>query len=166
MFLSLVFKYMSAKEGSMQSDSLGTSAEWSAELEVVGVLAVLTAHVSAHALLGTSVGHCVHVDLLEVLDGQALARGLVEALLGLGLAGLHILDELLVVLHGRWVVEIGQELVVSGVRFKLDWMLVVGEETVVSVSNVSKGAALKSSTSQRHCEMLLTIMKDCSIGAL
>ena len=50
---------------------------------------------------------------------------------------------LLIALGSLLAVKVSEELVVLGVGGELEWVLVVGEKSVVTIGKVSKGTALK-----------------------
>ena len=121
--------------------SLGSS-KWSAEFQVVVDLSVSASGVSGHVLSGSSVGHRIHVNVFLVFQTKSLSVGSVQLLLSLAESGLEVSVELLCLASLLQVVEVGQELVVGGVALQLDGVLVVGKQTVVSISEVGNCASL------------------------
>lgn len=84
----------------------------------------------------------LHVNLGQLVDGEALAVSLVEA--GVSSLG-NLVEASLQVLLGfglLLVVDLLEEGVVLVVSVQLDWVLVVGEQAVVAVGQISEGTAL------------------------
>ena len=94
----------------------------------VCTVAVLTLH------LDVDVGHVVH--------GEGLALGSVKHALSLMERLVHAF--LVCDVFGLIGVHASQELVVFRVRCELNRVLIVGEESVVTVGKISQGAALLS----------------------
>lgn len=123
--------------------SLG-SAEWPAHLQVVLDLARAAARVQ-RVVVGCAI-RTLHlaVDVLQVVNRERLAVLLVQHRLTLLDGLLEALRESLVALGLALVVQVLQESVVLFVGRNLQRVLVVREQSVVTVRHVSKVTALKT----------------------
>ena len=95
-------------------------------------------------MLLSLLGFDLAVDVLNVIKAQRFSLLAVEVLSSLGLnlleSGLGVGHSLLVSL----VIQHSQHLVVVIIDIKLHWVLVVCEQSVVSISQISKSATLYS----------------------
>lgn len=140
--MGTVFFLQSESEIGIPSPSL-SGAEGSAHLQVVVDVAGSGASFESHVGTGTVCSLYLNVDVGQIVERERLALSSVEGRLGLVAGVKEALTILFVALGSRWVVQIGQELVVFAVGGQLEGVLVVGEEGVVTVGEVSKGTALK-----------------------
>eukprot|EP00353_Schmidingerella_taraikaensis_P013931 CAMPEP_0185572314 /NCGR_PEP_ID=MMETSP0434-20130131/4270_1 /TAXON_ID=626734 ORGANISM="Favella taraikaensis, Strain Fe Narragansett Bay" /NCGR_SAMPLE_ID=MMETSP0434 /ASSEMBLY_ACC=CAM_ASM_000379 /LENGTH=221 /DNA_ID=CAMNT_0028188149 /DNA_START=247 /DNA_END=913 /DNA_ORIENTATION=- len=117
------------------------SAVGSAHLEVVIDLARLAEGVEGHVGAGAVGSSHLDVNVRQVVHRQGLALGSIELRLGLADSLSEALAILLVTSSRGLIVQILQERVVFVVCGQLERVLVVGEESVVSIGQVSEGAA-------------------------
>ena len=117
--------------------------KWSSGLQVISYVSSLRLGVERKVVLLSFLSFDLDVDVLEVIDGQRLALVSVEHLLSLSLdlfVPSHSLSLSGLVLLG---VDSSQQLIIGLVDIQLHWMLIVGEESIVSISQVSEGSSLK-----------------------
>ena len=126
--------------------SLG-GTERSAHFEVVVDIAVLASRVESHVGAGAVRTLHLDVDVRKVVHAERLTLGSVELTLGFADSLREALTVLLVASSRGCIVQILQELVVFVVGGKLEWVLVVREQRVVSVGKISKGASLEADES-------------------
>lgn len=123
------------------SVSLG-GTERTSNFKIVVDLTSLGASVQGHVGTGTVGTLHLNIDVGQIIDAESLTLGSVELALGLFDSECESLTVFLIAFNSGSVVQVLQEGVVFLVGSQLQWVLVVGEQGVVSVSQVSQSAAL------------------------
>ena len=83
------------------------------------------------------------VDILKVVNAERFSFFMVEILSSFSFHLLHSGSSLFLSLLMPLVVQHSQHLVVVIVDIKLHWVLVVSEESIVSIGQIGKSATLK-----------------------
>jgi hypothetical protein len=131
--------------GRWESDScgsLGSGAERSTNLEVIVDVTGLGAGVEGHVGASTVSTLGLDVDVGDIVNGKSLTFGTVELTSCFIESMFEALTVLVFSLSGGNVMEVLKEGVVLLVASELKRVLVVGEESVVSVGKISEGTAL------------------------
>ena len=154
----------------LDSSSL-SGTERSAHFKVVIDLTSLGASVKGH--VGTSAVSSLHlnVDVGQIVDAQGLTLGGVELVLSLRDGVSEALTIFFVTVSTGLVVQILEEHVVLVVGGELEWVLVVSEQGIVAVGEVSERASLIDKVRMLDMKVkfqrkALTRKKVFSIGAL
>ena len=119
-----------------------SSAEWSSDFEVVVDLSVLGSRSEVHVGLASGFRHHLHVDVAQIISGKGLALLGVDVLLLILDDVVHSALNALQVLDVALVMGRSQETVVLFVHGELEWVLVVSEQGVVAIRQVSQGSSL------------------------
>ena len=119
-----------------------SGTERTSNLEIVVDFASLRASVQSHVGTGAIGSLHLNIDVGQVIDAQSLTLGSVELTLGLFDSECESLTVFLIALNSGGIVQVLQKGVVFLVGSQLQWVLVVGEQGVVSVRQVSQSAAL------------------------
>ena len=120
--------------------SLGSRSEWSAHLKVVVDFSGLVRCVKVHVVSGTSITSNLDVHFAQVVNGEGLSLSLIQSCLSSINCSLELISLSLCTLSRCLIMEILNERVVGIVGSDLKWVLVIGEESVVSVGEVSHGS--------------------------
>ena len=118
------------------------STEGSANFEVILDLSILASGLSGEVVLGSVSTLNLDVDIGQVLNRKRFTLGSVEESKSLISSSVEVRCEVLLTDGFILVVERLQEAVVFRVGIELHGVLVVGEKSVVSVSDISQIASL------------------------
>ena len=120
-----------------------SSAEWSSCLKIVGDFSGLRLGVEAEIVSFSLLSLNLAVDVLEIINAKRLSLFVVEIFGSLGFNLLHSNFSFSLSSLSTLVVQHSQHLIVVIINVKLHWVLVVSEQSVVSIGQISKSAALK-----------------------
>ena len=120
-----------------------SSTEWSSCLKIISDITSLGLGVEAEVVLFSLLSLNLAVDVLKIINTERFSLLGVEVLGSLGLNFLHsslgVSHSLLMAL----VMQHSQHLIVVIIDVKLHWVLVVSEESIVSIGQIGKSATLK-----------------------
>ncbi len=121
--------------------SLG-STKRSSHFKVVTDLSCLSLGSQTHVSLSSLFSHSLDIDILEVIKGQAFTLLLIQTS-SLVISDLvNPISKLLVPFSFLFIVDLSEELVIVFISIQLKRVLVVGEQGIVTVCQVSKSSAL------------------------